>query len=246
MKPTTLRLVNPHPRYARPEAGPQTGLGYIHVAAETDPEGRPALEARLPDAVERVRHEEHVVGVSVLRALTIPPFDTPYLREHADAVRPARFDLVVLVEAVSPEAAQSLRRGPAVGGLVDLLAGCARQQHVMVARNAWRGPDTVDAGEHVYFFQYFVGDDPAVTLALWEHVAAWYQVELGLYHSTLLAPLDREPSDYHAVNRVRLKGGLPRFLERELAAQGYSEYLIANLEANHVGAMPVPYRLVDC
>jgi hypothetical protein len=68
-------------------------------------------------------------------------------------------------------------------------------------------------------------------------------VETGLDNSTLLVPLEGERSDYLAINNARWEESLPRFLWRQFSRKSFRTYVLANLEANCVGAMPVLYRL---
>jgi hypothetical protein len=95
----------------------------------------------------------------------------------------------------------------------------------------------------VFLFNYFVGDDPDVVLNLWDYLAGWYAVETGLDNSTLLVPLEGERSDYVAINSARWDGNPLGFVLQQATKESFRSYVLANLEANHVGAMPVLYRL---
>ena len=116
--------------------------------------------------------------------------------------------------------------------------------HVVAARNAKRVGDVDKTRSGLFLFNYFVADDAGVMLQLWEYLAGWYQVETGLDNSTLLVPLDGERSDYVAINHARWDGGRLSFLWRQLPKKSFRTYVLANLAANRVGAMPVLYRLV--
>lgn len=113
----------------------------------------------------------------------------------------------------------------------------------MVARNVRRIGDVDKTRAGTFLFNYFVGDDPAVVLELWDYLAGWYEIETGMDNSTLLAPIDAQQSDYVIVNHARWDAHPLRLVLRQLSKRSFRSYMLANLEANHVGAMPVLYRL---
>jgi hypothetical protein len=45
------------------------------------------------------------------------------------------------------------------------------------------------------------------------------------------------------INHARWDGSLAAFAARQLPKKTFRSYLLANLKANHVAAMPVLYRL---
>jgi len=170
-----------------------------------------------------------------------PP--TGYVRQHKDRVRPARFDVVVLVETTSPEATRQVQATPAYQALHDLLRDQARRLHVVAARNAKRVGDVDKTRPGTFLFNYFVGDDPQVVVALWDYLAGWYQTEIGMDNSTLLAPLEDQPSDYVVINHARLGGNPLGFAARQFSRKSFRSYVVANLQAHNVGAMLILYRL---
>jgi len=95
----------------------------------------------------------------------------------------------------------------------------------------------------LFVFNYFAGDDPGLAAELWEYLSGWYAAETGLNSATLLAPLEDEQSDYVLINHARWDGSLPAFMARQLPKKTFRSYMLANLKANHVAAMPVLYRL---
>jgi len=94
----------------------------------------------------------------------------------------------------------------------------------------------------IFLFNYFVGEDLQVTLALWDYLAGWYAVETGMDNSTLLLPLEGEQSDYTIINHARWNG-LLSFLWQQVTKKSFRTYMQANLDGNHVGAMPIFYHL---
>ena len=249
----SLQLVNPDPRYSPVTLMPPTTLGYVHLAAEVRPPARPGPVTRTPRRkaeligglkvlAGQLEQAAMVEKVTVYRATVLAP-PSGYVRRHRDTVRPARFDVVVLVETTSPEAARQVQATPPYQALQDLLAGQARRLHVIAARNAKRVGDVDKTRPGTFLFNYFVGDDPQVVLALWDYLAGWYQAETGMDNSTLLAPLEDQPSDYVVINHARWDGSLLGFTARQFSKRSFRSYMLANLDAHNVGAMPILYRL---
>jgi len=56
-------------------------------------------------------------------------------------------------------------------------------------------------------------------------------------------PLEGEKSDYVMINHARWDHSLPLFAARQLPKKTFRSYMIANLAAHHLAAMPVLYRL---
>jgi hypothetical protein len=149
---------------------------------------------------------------------------------------------VVLVEAVSPEAAREVQKHASYKALVDVLRSKASDMHLIVERLVKRVGDVDKTRQGLFLFNYFVGDDEHVTLDLWDYLAGWYAVETGMNNSTLLIPLEGERSDYVIINHARWDS-LLRFLWQQFSKKSFKNYMQANLDANHVGAMPILYWL---
>ena len=246
------QIVNPNPKYSRVNLIEPTTLGYIHVAAEVDPHpvpfmpnGREKTELlnRLKGLARQLEWLDVVEKVTVFDAIAIAP-PSSYVKEREESFRIARFDIVVLIEATSPETAREVQATPAYKALMDALRSKAKDLHVIAARNARRVGDVDKSKKGLFLFNYFVGDDADVTLQLWDYMAGWYEVETGMDNSTLLIPLEDERSDYVIINNARWGVSLPRFLWRQMSKRSFRSYVLANLEANRVGAMPILYRLV--
>jgi hypothetical protein len=155
----------------------------------------------------------------------------------------AHFDVVVLVETTTPGSVREVQASPAYQALVETLQSHARKLHVLAARNVKRIGDVDRARKGLFLFNYFVGDDPQITLQLWDYLADWYEVETGLATSVLLAPLEGEGSDYRIINYAQWDAGLLRLVWQQLSKKSFRNYMLANLTANRVGAMPIMYRL---
>ena len=250
-----LQIVNPNPKYTPITLIAPTTRSYIHIAAEVCPPSRPgpvvakgreksALLTRLKEFARQLEQRDAVEMVTVFDAVAFPPLERlPSLKERGDAIHIARFDIVVLIETTSPAAARDVQTAPPYLSLLALLASKARDMHVIAARNAKRVGDVDKTRKGLFLFNYFVADDADVMLQLWDYLAGWYETETGLDNSTLLVPLEGERSDYLAINNARWDGGPLRLLARQLPKKSFRNYMLANLATNHVGVMPVLYRL---
>jgi hypothetical protein len=251
-----LTIVNPNPRYRPISLIEPTTLGYIHVGAEVRPPRLPfrlpflpagrekyELIGRLKEPARQLEQVEAVERVTIFHAIVMPPVRSAYLRERGDSVHLPRFDIVVLIETRSVDVIPEVQRTPTYQALLDVLQGQARRLHVMAARNAKRVGDVDKTGQGLLLFNHFVADNRDVMLQLWDYLADWYALETALDNSTLLVPLEGEHSDYLAINHARWAESLPRFLWQQFSKKSFRTYVLANLEANRVGAMPVLYRL---
>jgi len=246
-----LTIVNADPKYAAVKLIEPTTLGYIHIAAEVAPRRLPflpnrreksALLKKLKELAHRLEQLDAVERVTVFDAVAFAP-PSAYVQEHRDVVHVAHFDIVVLIETTEPATTRDVQTTPAYQALVDVLRSNARRMHIIAARNAKHIGDVDRSRKGLFLFNYFVGDDPQVTLELWDYLADWYEIETGLDTSVLLAPLESEHSDFHIINYAQWDESLPRLLWRQLSKKSFRNYMLVNLAANRVGAMPVLYRL---
>lgn len=250
-----LKIVNPDPKYAPVKLVEPTTLGYIHIAAEVQPRRLPFLQ-RLPAGPEKaelvgtlqalarqLEQQDAVEKVTLYDAVAIAPVRSRYLKERGESIRIARFDIVVLIETRSVESIPNVQDSETYKALFDALRRHAKHLHVMAARNGKRIGDVDKTRDGLFLFNYFVADDASVMLELWDYLAAWYAVETGLDNSILLVPLEGEHSDYTAINHARWDLSVPQFLLRQFSKKSFWTYVLANLEANQVVAMPALYRL---
>jgi hypothetical protein len=243
-----LQLVNPQPRYAKVTLIEPPPLGYIHVAATVDPpHGRTPFPGRSPHKAAllnrlgflapQLARLGTVKTATVYRAVLLaPPAGTAKQAPHR-----ARHDVVVLIETTSPAVLGEVHATEPYQLLVEAVTEAATDVHVMPARCPKRVGDVDKTRQGLFLFNYFVADDAAVALQLWDYLAGWYAVETGLENSTLLEPIGE--ADYVFVNHARWDHSLPRFMLRQLTKPSFRAYVLANLQANRVGAMPILYRL---
>ncbi len=252
------RTRQPHPRQLPAVALIEpTTFGYIHLAAQVAPRlmprdaGTPGgperskLMATLKHLGHRTLPRSHYPQRDVFDAVATPPASrfSPYLNQLGEPLHLARFDVVVLIETTSPAAAIQAQASPAYQAITDTLRQRATHGHVVVARNAERFGNLDKTNQGLFLFNYLIADDTNVMLELWDQLSAWYTTEMGLDNSTLLVPLDGQHSDYLAINAARVKGTPQQFLDHQQSNKTFDTYVLANLEANRVGAMPVLYQL---
>jgi hypothetical protein len=249
------KIVNASPDYAKVALIEPTRLGYLYLAASVRPGRIPWV---LPSGTrrrllrlmkEQARILEQIDGVSratVFRAIVHPPTArfSGYLKERAGSLRPANFDVFVLVEARSPELAESLRRSAPFLKMRSALESEASRVFVMTARNAKRIADVDTTRRGLFLFNHFAADDRDVMLQLWEYLADWYEKETGLDNSVALVPRRIKESEYAIVNWARWDESPIRHFWHQLSKKSFWSYVTANLEANQAGSMPVYCRLV--
>jgi hypothetical protein len=147
----------------------------------------------------------------------------------------------VLIETTSPEVIDEVQRSEPYQRVLEAVTGAAKDLFVMTARCVKRIDDVDKTRQGLFLFNYFVADDPEVALELWDYLGDWYVGETGLRNSTLLSPIGQ--ADYVFVNHARWDESLPRFMVRQFAKPSFFTYVLANMRANRVGAMPLLYRL---
>ncbi|MFD1677954.1 hypothetical protein [Alicyclobacillus fodiniaquatilis] len=246
-----LQIVNVNPKYGQIQQIAPATLGYIHIAAQTSEPTFPFRTNTAPELLNELKELAHhleqldaIETVTVFKAVGLPPVERlPYVREHVDSIHLARFDVVVLVETKLPEAIEQVQATPVYQALMAYLDDHAKSTHVMSAENRKRVNDVDHTKDGLFLFNYFVADDADVMINLWDYLADWYRAEMGMDNSVLLVPAEQTASDYVAINHARWDGGLPGFLAKQMSKKSFRNYMLANLEANHVGAMPILYRL---
>jgi hypothetical protein len=244
-----LTIVNPHPKYPRVGLIEPPPTGYLLLAAVVEPtvgrtpfprggSRKTALLAELKALAAGLEQLGTVTKATVYRAALIPPpgSDARWL-----AARPARYDVVTLVETTTVEAAGDVAASPEYRKLHDAVAAAAREQCLITARCLRRVGDVDKTRPGLFLFNFFAAEDPGVALDLWDHLAAWYAVETGLDNSTLLGPVG--PADYVFVNHARWDMSLPRFAVTQFGKRTFYSYVLANLHANGTASMPILYRL---
>lgn len=252
-----MRIVNEHLNPAPAELEPPTPTGYLLLAAEIDrrpmvlpgsrAKSRLLAELKAAAAALPAACDGAVVRATAFRGFAHLVFGENHrlLRRAVAAGRlraRARYDVVILVETVSPRAAEELRDHPAYRRLATRVGSAARRTFEFAAGSPRSMGDVDAARPGVFLFNFFYGDDERDLVPVWEYTAGWWNVATGLDNSRVLAPLDTEPRDYGIVNHCRwdrLRDVAPKMLFRS----SFRRFVLANFAANRISAQPALYRL---
>jgi hypothetical protein len=241
-------VINDRAEYAPPAFVEPSSRGYLQIRATVAPPVGPPLVRRnarrtrlltkLGELGRQLSQSDAVVHVTVYRAVLLPPVAAP---GHG---RPARSDVVVLVETSSVPALDQVRSEPAFEAMLAESRASADDVQVTSAQCV-RSLGAVDKSRPgLFLFNYFAAADSDVALGLWEHLAGWYATETGLDNSTLLAPLETtDQNDFVLVNHARWDKSLPRLAAEQFSKPTFRTFVRANLRRNGVTAMPALYRL---
>ncbi|WP_067834086.1 hypothetical protein [Nocardia lijiangensis] len=236
-----MKLINDHAAI-KARALPPTDDGFIMLAGEVGSWRGPfasapiQLAARLAALTAGMEARE----VNVFRAVLRPPGEGDEVLA-ARGLRPARFDLVVLIRTASVEAALELRESAAYKELVETLSAAARRTHQIVADNAGLLGDVDHSRDHCFLFNYFYADDRETLLKVWEYTAGWFQAKTALPNSALMRPVEGEPADYGLVNHASWPNWRT-FLPSLIFRPTFRSFVLANFKANGIAAQPIIYR----
>lgn len=222
--------------------------GYILIAADVDqrlPFLPPSRDKRtllsdcriLCRALER---RAHVIDAAVFSALPALPGRGWPAKRGPDG-RGAGFDVVMLIETDSIQAARDLEASEAFTYLVGLVRGAARNFRIVIAENVRRiGP--VDHGRAgVFLFNFLRAGDIERGIVAWEHAAGWFQQETGLDNGTLLRPASESDIGYTLINHCRWDGLLD-IIPSVLLKPSFRSRVLRNHEAAGIVMMPMLYR----
>ncbi len=247
----SLQIVGPKNMFPEVSLMEPTQSGYLMLAAEVDhrpPIGffmpsRPKIQllSRLKTLAQTLAADQDVLDATVFKALIIPPGRGAFLKRRPD-VRIARFDVVMLLEFKSTEAANIYK---ATREWATLLADTKKVSHNVMsiaASNTRRiGPvdHTVDG---VFLFNYFYADSLDINLQVWSYTAGWFQDQTGLDNSTVLLPQDATTIPYTIINHCRWDS-LRDILPALLFNRTFKPFVLDNFEQNNTAAIPILYQL---
>lgn len=249
-----MRLVGEDLNIPRAPLREPTTDGYLLLAAEVDqhppilPNSRAKrkLIRQAVAAASRLARHNDVLEAAVFDALIFAPgWGEELLARTAshDQVRPARFDLVVLVQTSSPPAAQRLAKEPEYVGLADSVRAAATHVHQIAASNVRRIDTVRHDRKAAFLFNYFYAEDNDLLVPVWEHTAGWFWAKTSLRNSTVLQPLPDESQRYGIINHASWPH-LRTFLPHLILRPSFRRYVLANFAANGIAAQPVIYRQV--
>lgn len=175
-----------------------------------------------------------------LARLVAPGMGHELLRRRA--IRPARFDVVLLVQTVDPSSALALRDNPLYRQLRAEVGRAALDTYEVAARNVRRIADVKHNRSSVFLFNYFYADDPRRLIPVWEYTAGWFVQNTALPDSEVMAPLDGQRTDYGIINHASWPHWRT-FLPQLALRPSFRRFVLATFAANNIAAQPILYRL---
>ncbi|MGV9413522.1 hypothetical protein ACWDOP_26785 [Nocardia sp. NPDC003693] len=243
-----MRIVNGE-YAAQVELSTPTTSGFLLLAAEAGrwlgpiPWGRRSRRRvldQLAPLCRRLAERDDVAEATVFTAALRPPGEgAPLLRRAG--VRPARYDVVVLLRTETVDALAAVRDDPACKELVAVLEGSTQHVRLTAASSPARIADVDHDANHWFLFNYFHCPDSETVFDVWKYTAGWFQRETALLNSVPMRPLPTEPQDYTLVNHASwptLRAFLPALLFRRT----FRTFVLANFAANGIAAQPIIYR----
>jgi hypothetical protein len=246
----TMDIELPRGEGPRAPLQPPSETGYLMLAARIDrrapflPSSR--RKRALIDALSRQLAElarvNTVIDADLFVARLVAP-GTGHDLLHRRGIRPARFDVVLLVETVDPASASDLRNDRTYQRLRDRLDTAAHGVYEVAARNVRRIADVEHNRSSVFLFNYFHADDPKRLVPVWEYTAGWFVENTALPDSEVLQPLPGERTDYGIINHASWPHWRT-FLPQLALGRSFRRFVLATFEANDIAAQPILYRLV--
>ncbi|OIN80550.1 hypothetical protein K3U93_24095 [Mycobacterium malmoense] len=228
---------------------PPTDAGYLLLAARTQrrppflPGGRGKrvlIESITPKLAELAGVNTVIAADLFVARLVAPGMGHELLRRRA--IRPARFDVVLLVRTADPAGALALRDNPLYRRLRAEMGATALDTYEVAARNVRRIADVRPNRSSVFLFNYFYADDPRRLIPVWEYTAGWFVQNTALPDSEVMAPLDGERADYGIVNHASWPHWRT-FLPQLALRPSFRRFVLATFAANNIAAQPILYRL---
>ncbi|MEU1968958.1 hypothetical protein ABZ541_14280 [Micromonospora sediminicola] len=236
-----MRLVNDH-RAVEARLLPPSDDGFLFLAGEAGA-WRGPLASPPMDLLLRLRALTAGVDaheVTVFRAVLRAPGEGNELLA-VRGIRPARYDVAVLIRVGSVEAARAVRESASYRRIFDAVVAAAHHTYETVASSAARLGDVDHAQDHCFLFNYFYADDRETLLKVWRYTAGWFQAKTGLPNSALMQPLGGEPGEYGLVNHASWPSW-GAFLPSLILRPTFRSFVLANFRANGVAAQPIIYR----
>jgi hypothetical protein len=246
------KIKNPGGRYHRASLIEPSHSGYVHIAAQIDPPTRPGPARPTParnDALAllgrqraRLARQHPDWTVDVFRAVGFPPLDALPIPEPYRNVA-AFYDVIVLIKTANLVELSSISDDDAYHALLDILGQRARSLTITAARNARRIADVPSSGK-LHLFNHFFAEN-GFALDVWDYMAGWYQQEMGLTNSEVLAPIEPDSTPFAFINHASWNMSLARFISQQLSRRSFRSFVIANLRDNEIGSLPFLYRHHD-
>ncbi|MGB7142619.1 hypothetical protein [Mycobacterium sp.] len=228
---------------------PPGEAGYLLLAARTQRQppflasgrSKRRLVESIPQKLAELAGVNKVVSADLFVArLVAPGMGHELLRRRA--IRPARFDVVVLVQTVDPASALRLRDNPVYRQLRAEVETAALDTYEVAARSVRRIADVKRNRASIFLFNYFYADEPKRLIPVWEYTAGWFVENTALPDSEVMAPLDGQRTDYGIINHASWPHWRT-FLPQLALLPSFRRFVLATFAANNIAAQPILYRL---
>jgi hypothetical protein len=239
-------IVNPGDRYRPAALVEPSPNGYIHIAAEISPPGRPGPAgsspartrtlAALGPLIRDLAGGSPTLSAELFTAAGFTPQPIP--ERYRGAV--GRYDVIVLIKTPTVADLPAVTADPSYQRLLEVLHAHARRVTVTRARNARRIAD-VPAAARLHLFNHFLTANDAA-LAVWDYLAGWYQQETGLTNSEVMAPIEPDSSPFAFINHAGWDIGMARFAALQVVRRSFRSFVIANMRANEMSSLPYLYH----
>jgi hypothetical protein len=196
---------------------------------------------RLKQRLDAVRALPGVRAATLYKARLIPPGRGRFLQQRP-AAHIARYDVVALVEAESPEAAKTIADTAEWAALQSDFRAVSNDVYVVAASNVKRIGPVDRMRDGVFLFNFFFADRLDQNLAVWEYTAGWFEQQTDLHNSVVLLPEPGERKDYTIINHCRWNS-LWDILPSLMFKPSFRSYVLAHFEVNNTAAIPILYRL---
>jgi len=247
-----MKIVNQHLKFQKASLVEPSKSFYLHIAAEIDYSPFPfflSTSSKKKQLIEKskkwcneLKNENGVVSAVVFRANLIPPGKGKFIEQRKDCVHIAKFDFAILIEAISFEIIENIKKSTAYKEIEQAIKNSSTFIHIITAKNIKHINPVDHTKQGVFLFNYFFADSLHQNLNVWEYTAGWFQQETGLDNSTVLLPLKLHLSEYTIINHCRwnrMRDILPSLIFK----RSFRSYVLDNFYANNVAAMPVLYKI---
>jgi hypothetical protein len=193
---------------------------------------------------EHLVAEDAARAVRIFDAVAFPPRQAVSLPSGRGSQAP-RYDIALLIEASSPGKACALAQTRNFRQLLDPLQSQASHLSVLQGRCIRRIADVpADGGVHV--FNYLMAGNEVDAVEVWELIAGFYQAEMSLDNSLLLAALPDRSSEYVAISHTCWQMTMAQLLARQFAQQRWVASILDELDRRGVGCLPYLYQQTAC
>lgn len=247
----TLQIVGPKNKFPEVSLIAPAQSGYLLLAIEVDnrppigffveSKAKRKLLDRLKTLAQTLGAADDVLDATVFKAQIIPPGRGAFLNKRPE-VKIAKFDVVLLVEFVTVDAAKECQKTPEWAALVADTQMSSRNVMSIAASNTRRIGPVDHAANGVFLFNYFYADSLDINLKVWNYTAGWFQDQTGLDNSTVLLPDDATQVPYTIINHCRwdrLRDIIPSLLFN----RSFKPFVLDNFEQNNTAAIPILYKL---